>query len=44
MLWLHAYRYTIPAFMGDELVHSDDKSLKVKTDKPKWAIENWKFI
>ena len=44
MLWLHAYRYTIPAFMGAETVNTGEKNLKVKTNKPEWTDPEWKFI
>jgi hypothetical protein len=44
MLWLHAYRYTIPAFMGNDAVNEDEKPLKVKTAKPKWTDPEWKFV
>jgi hypothetical protein len=35
MLWLHAYRYTIPEFEGGPL--------KVKTEKPVWAKEGYQI-
>jgi len=41
-LWLHAYRYTIPHEIWGE--KEDDKGeLKVKTGKPNWALETYKF-
>ena len=47
-LWLHAYRYTVPVGEGfdnenednkNEL--NDEKSIKVKTIKPKWALSSY---
>jgi len=34
MLWLHAYKYTIPAFVGGD---KENKELVIKTAKPEWA-------
>ena len=39
-LWLHAYKYTVPAE-----IHSDDKeegSLVIKSAKPQWALPDYK--
>merc|ERR1711981_1047880 len=37
-LWLHAYRYTVPA----EVTGGD--GMKVKSKKPEWALQTFKFV
>ena len=41
MLWLHAYKYTIPGAVGGD---ESDSELAIKTSKPEWAKESYKFI
>ena len=34
MLWLHAYKYSIP---------NEDEMIEVKSPKPDWACQSWKM-
>ena len=45
VLWLHAYTYKIPELMTPPEGNKEqgDKLLKVKTEKPAWALPDFKI-
>ena len=44
MLWLHAYKYTVPEFMANDGQEGDEEQdLVIKTEKPVWVKEEYEF-
>ena len=41
MLWLHAYKYTVPSFVASDDKEAGEEDLVIKTDKPEWAKQEY---